>query len=617
MTKDRTEIPIEDRWNVEALYPTMESWEKEFYSLSNEGNKPRWPTLKAFQGKLSDENILKDAVESILAIERKLHKLYTYANLKHNEDIVEDSCKVAYKLITNVLHDFSEETSWFEPELLSLPDQTLEKLINSPALSPYRFHLEKIVRIKKHTLSPEEEAILAASGRALQASHKAFNAISDADLKFGSVTDSEGKQRELSHALFGLYLRDQDRTLRENAFKAMHGKYCEFENTISELLNGQIQSHIFNAKVRRYSSALEAALFPKNIDTSVYHALIEAVHSKMSALHHYIKLRQRILGIKQLHLYDMYVPLTVNIDITLTYPEAEELVIQSVAPLGSEYQNILRKGLLEERWVDRYENKNKRSGAFSGGCYDSMPYILMNFKGILRDVFTLAHEAGHSMHTLLSDTHQPYHYSGYPIFLAEVASTFNEELLIQHMLKQATDKQVTIFLINQKIEDIRATLFRQTMFAEFELFVHEMAEKGIPLTPRLLNERYRQLNSTYFGDSVVLDPESDSEWARIPHFYYNFYVYQYATGISAALALANGVLNGGSKERNAYLDLLKGGCSRYPIDMLRTAGVDMRSPEPVEAAINRFDGLVQELDRLLSEPLPSSTKKEAKSKVST
>lgn len=600
MAKERSQISSKDRWNVEALYPSFSSWQKDFDAHSRENQQPRWPELAASQGRLKESSTrLKDTFDVFFSIDRKLSTLYTYAHLRHDEEIVEDTNKVAYNKITSVLHDFQQEASWIDPELISLPEDTLKAYLSDPILTPYRFHIEKIIRIKPHVLAPEMEELLAFSDKALQASHKAFSAINDADFKFGNAIDSQGNEHEITHGLYGLYVRDQDRVLRKSAFLKTHQKYLDYENTLSELINGQIQAHLFKSKTRHYNSCLEAALFPKNIDTAVYHALIQAVHDNIGTLHKYVKLRQRVLGLDQLHLYDMYVPLIAQIDIKMPYEEAEELVIASVAPLGEEYQSLLKKGFKEQRWVDRYENKNKRSGAYSSGCYDSMPYILMNYKDLLRDVFTLAHEAGHSMHSLLSHTHQPYQYGDYPIFLAEVASTFNEDLLMRLMLKRAKSKEEKIFLLNQKIEDIRTTLFRQTMFAEFELFLHESAEKNIPLTPKLLKEKFRQLNSFYFGNDVIIDQQAEIEWARIPHFYYNFYVYQYATGISAAASLAEKVVNGGAAERDAYLSFLKKGCSQYPVDILQAAGVDMRSPEPVRSAIRKFDALISELDELI------------------
>lgn len=599
MTRARSEVDLEDKWNIESLYPSLSSWQKDLRSVCDIEKIPHWPKLARYKGKLGkDAKTLKGALETLFDISKKLSRLYTYAHLRHDEDITEDSNKAAFIQISDLLHDFSQECAWFEPELLDLPATTLKQLLATPTLKDYRFYLEKIVRLKKHTLSSTKEELIAQAGKAMSTAPKAFSAINDADFQFGTVLDNEGNKIELTHASYALCIRTQDRTLRKNAFEQMHGKYLDFENTLCELLNGAVQSHIFNARVRHFNSCLEASLFPKNIDLEVYHSLILAVNNNIDALHKYMRLREQILNIGPLHLYDVYIPLIKDIDITMSYEQAEQAVIESVAPLGSDYQNILANGFLKERWVDRYENKNKRSGAYSSGSYDSMPYILMNFKGILRDVFTLAHEAGHSMHSYLSHKHQLYHYSDYPIFLAEVASTFNEDLLIRYLLKHAKTKEEKIYLINHQIEDIRATLFRQTMFAEFELYIHEMAEKNVPLTPKLLKEYSSRLNAIYFGP-VVIDPLIEIEWARIPHFYYNFYVYQYATGVSAALALSERVINGGKKECEQYLSFLKGGSSHYPIEMLKDAGVDMRSSAPVEAALNKFRRLVDELSVLL------------------
>ena len=558
MALDRTKVAKQDQWDVAALYPNLQAWEKEF-TKNVPTTSPRWPELDAYKGKLGESpETLKAALDALFGLSRKLSKLYTYAHLRHDEDITQDAHKTAYNKILAALHDLSQETAWFEPELLALSEKTLAKFLKSKVLAPYHFHIEKSVRVKKHMLSHEGEELLAMAGKALQAPHKAFSAINDADFHFGHVKDAKGKDRELTHGSYGIYIRDTDRVLRANAFKQLHGKYQGYENTLCELLNGQVQSHVFNAKARRYHSSLTAALFPKNIDTAVYHALIQAVNDNLNVLHSYIELRERVMGVGQLHLYDLSVPLIPAADIRMSYREAEDIVIESVAPLGAPYQNLLRKGFNGQRWVDRFENKHKRSGAYSSGCYDSAPYILMNYKELLKDVFTLAHEAGHSMHSLMSHTHQPYQYADYPIFLAEVASTFNEELLMRLMLERAKNKQERIYLINQKIDDIRGTLFRQTMFAEFELWIHEMAEQNIPLTPKLLKDQYGLLNQRYYGSGVVFDDESAIEWARIPHFYYNFYVFQYATGISAALALAERVCHGGKAEREDYLSFLKG-----------------------------------------------------------
>ncbi len=601
MVKSRDEVLQEDKWNVEALYPSFEQWEKDFESFQNQKQEDSyWPVLKKFKGTLNTgPRHVKTALDEMMDIDRKLTKLYTYAHLRHDEDIISHSEKMAYEKIVSLAHRFAQESSWFQPELLSLPEDKLRELLESQELKEYAFYLEKLIRLKPHTLSKECEELIALSGEALQTAHKAFSAINDADFKFNPVKNSANDTCPLSHGTYGVYIRDHDRSLRENAFKTYHQTYMDYENTLCELLNGQMRTHVLNAKARHYPSSLAASLFPKNIDVSVYHSLIEAVNDNLPVLHRYLALRKRILKVKELHVYDLYVPLTSSVDIRLTYEEAEDLVIRSAAPLGDEYQSYLRKGLQAHRWVDRYENKSKRSGAYSSGCFDSMPYILMNYKNLLRDVFTLAHEAGHSMHSLYSRSHQPYHYSDYPIFLAEVASTFNEDLLSRLMISECKNADEKIFLINQQIEDIRGTLFRQTMFAEFELKLHEYLEKGIPLTPQHLKEDYHKLNRKYFGPDTIIDSEIDIEWARIPHFYYNFYVFQYSTGISAALSLANRVIEGGHKDREAYLGFLKGGSSQFPIEMLKGAGIDMTSTEPVASAIRKFNGLLNQLEELL------------------
>lgn len=599
MSLQRIEIQKSDQWNLDPLYPSLEAW-KEAFQESVPSTSPRFLAIASFKKTLHQgPEILKKALDTIMELDRSLAKLYTFAHLKHDEDIAENQAKTAYVEALGALHDFNQEASWFEPELLSLSEETIENYLHAPVLKNYRFYLEKIFRMKPHTLSEDKELLLAMTGKALSATAKAFSAINDADFKFDQVEDSKLKSHPLTHATFALLLRSKDRKLRENAFKTYYEKYNNFENTLAELLNGQIEAHVFNAKARGFKSCLEASLFPNNIDTSVYHALIEAVHEEIGALHRYGELRANVLQLEPMRMYDLQVPLVADFEISIPYQEAQELLIDSVAPLGDEYQNILEKGLKNDRWVDRFENKNKRSGAYSSGCYDSNPYILMNYKNILRDVFTLSHEAGHSMHSYFSRKQQPYFYSSYSIFIAEVASTFNEELLMQAMLKKAKSREEKIYLLTQKIEDIRATLFRQTQFAEFELLLHTFAEKNIPLTPELLNQEYLKLNTFYYGSAIEQVPLNGSEWSRIPHFYYNFYVYQYATGISAALALADRVLQGGQKECSDYLNFLKLGGSVYPLEALKSAGVDMKSVKPVKKAIEKFRNLLTELETLL------------------
>jgi oligoendopeptidase F len=601
MPTPRKDVPEQDQWNLAALYPSLTEWQKELKSIIPAEQPPFFNQISANRGKLSESPAtLKATLDALFSMERRLRKLYTYAHLLHDEEITLEESKKAYNTIVTIYHQFSQETSWMQPEILSMDEKRLNDYLKAPELKEYHFFLEKLVRLKPHTLPESSEELMALAGQALETPQKAFSAINNADFKFGTIKDSQGNDRELTHATYGMYLRDSDRTLRQNAFMTLHRQFQSYENSLAELLSGNVQSHLFEARARKYKSCLEASLYPKNIDTSVYKALIEAVHSRIDLLHRYTALRKKIMGVDELHYYDLYVPLVPSVDFTMSYEEAEQAVITSMKPLGEAYMNKLDEGLKSARWVDRYENENKRSGAYSSGCYDSSPYILMNYKGILRDVFTLAHEAGHSMHSLLSRDTQPYHYSDYAIFVAEVASTFNEEFLMHTLVDRAKNDAEKAFLLNEKLEDIRGTLFRQVSFAEFELFIHECAEKRIPLTPQLLKDKYLELTRFYYGPALTIDPEVAIEWARIPHFYYNFYVYQYATGISAALALAEGVREGKPQARERYINFLSSGSSDYPIEILAKAGVDMRTAEPVRNALNEFDAYMTELDTLLS-----------------
>jgi len=597
----RDEIQTNDRWNVEALFPHFQDWETAAEKAGVQRAQPEWPSLIQYKGHFAESpGIVKKCLDQLFQTERELSRLYTYAHLRHDEEITHDQGKIALQRTTKALHEFNHSIAWLEPELIALPEATQKNYLTSSELAPYRFYLEKTFRQKAHTLSPEQEELIALAGQPLQGTHKAFSALNDADLIFGEVVDSGGKSYPITHARYVPLLLSPDRTLRQNAFLKYHNTYASYGNTLCELIHGTMQAHWFSARAHKFSSCLEAALFPKNLDVNVYHSLLQAVQNKIGALHKYVGLRKKILKLDTVHLYDLYLPLVRDVEIKLPFEEAVELILASLKPLGKEYQKILHQGLTEQRWVDRYENKHKRSGAYSSGCYDSYPYILMNYRHILRDVFTLAHEAGHSMHSYLSHQKQPYQYGDYPIFLAEVASTFNEELLMQHMLEKATSSEQRIYLINQKIEDIRGTLFRQTMFAEFELKLHTMVEQGEPLTPSRLNALYQELNQKYYGPALTLEDAASSEWSRIPHFYYNYYVFQYATGISAALALADRVLQGGESERRDYLGFLEAGSSRFPLDILASAGIDMRTARPVELAIQKFEKLVDQLDKELN-----------------
>lgn len=592
-------VAEEHRWDLTALFDSFEQWQTEYAVCKQQSEQNSWQHLQKYRGRLASPQQLAELLKSYFETSRALERLYTYAHLRNDEDIAAEEPKKAYQILLNDLHDFYRSMAWMEPELLALSDEECQKLLLSPLLSEYRFYLEKIFHLRPHTLSIEGEELLARANKALQAPSKGYSALHNADFKFGQVKDGEGKSHTLTHGSYGLMLRSPDRFLRKAAFEAMHSQYRAYENTIAELLQGAVQSHVFNAQARHYKSALQAALYPNNIDVEVYHNLIKAVHDHLPVLHEYMKLRKEVLQVDQLQPYDLYLPLVADVDIRMNYDEARQIVIDSVKPLGDEYGDFLRKGLHEERWVDRFENKNKRSGAYSSGCYQSPPYILMNYKNLLRDVSTLAHEAGHSMHSLLSNITQLYHDSRYPIFLAEIASTFNEQLLMEQLLERYTSKQQQAFLLTEKIEEMRTTIFRQTLFAEFELFIHESVEQNIPLTPALMRDKYMELNRLYYGQELIVDELLGTEWARIPHFYYNFYVYQYATGLSAAIACYRSVREGGKEELDRYLQLLRSGGSDYPLNLLEKAGIDMRSGKPVASALESFGSLLRDLRALL------------------
>ncbi len=598
MTTPRSSIKTLDTWDLDPLYPSIKDWEEDYAQICS-GDLPFQEILELKGTIKNGPQALKKVLSRFFEIDRALRKLYTWAHLASDVEMTVEETRSAYSRIQASYHLFGQAVSWIEPEILALDEKQLSLYLQADDLRDYTFYLERLVRMKPHTLTEREEELIALAEEPLSKVYGTFRLFNDADLKFPDVADSEGNKHPLTHATYSLYLRSKDRILRKNTFTTLHEKYREFENTLAELLSGQAQKQIFSAKSRKYTSALECTLFPKNIPESVYTNLISSVHQEIGTLHNYLDLKRRVLQLDELHLYDVYSPMFPSIERTFTFDEANQLVIDSVAPLGEAYQKTLAEGLQSKRWVDRFENLNKRSGAYSSGCYDSYPYILMNFTGKLRDVFTLAHEAGHSMHSYLSHKMQPYHYSDYPIFVAEVASTFNEELLLNHLLKTSKSPEERAYLLSEKLEDVRATLFRQTMFAEFEKTIHERLESRNPITPGYLKSLFIDLNRRYFGPNTVIDEEVGSEWSRIPHFYYHFYVYQYATGISAAMALANDVLAKTPKSQEKYLEFLSSGSIDYPIALLKRAGVDMESQKPVVQAIGRFKQLTDQLEKEL------------------
>lgn len=593
MTKERASVNPADCWDLSPLYPSCNAWDLDYAKFQEKMN-----TLSSFKGRLHEGvSVCFEVVKTFLDLDRWISKLYTYAHLKHDEDTAQPAFKEAYGRIRLLAFDFGREASWIEPELLQLDEKTIEDLLKDPSMEPYRFYIEKIIRLKPYTLSADKEELMALAAKPLNSSQQIFSAYNNTDIVFPKIRDEKEAELPLSHGLFQLYMQSKDRTLRKQAFDAMHERYKQLENTITEVLQSHIQSHLFQARARNYKSCMQGTLFANQIDEKVYHNLIDTVSSYAEVMHEYVSFRKEYFKLDEVHAYDMYVSCSPEIDMHLDFDTAVDKIIESVAVLGPEYQSTLAKGLKKDRWVDRYENARKRSGAYSSGCYDSPPYILMNYQGSISDVFTLAHEAGHSMHSFLSHKNQPYQYSGYTIFLAEVASTFNEELLFRYLLSQAQSSQERVFLINKKIDGIRATLFRQTLFAEFELAIHTTAERGEVLTPATCRKLYKDLNRKYYGEDFCVDDLVEYEFLRIPHFYSNFYVYQYATGISAAQALVEKVVS--TDNPKPYLDFLSGGSSDYPLTLLKNAGVDMTTQEPVLLLIKEFSRLVSELKKEL------------------
>ncbi|WP_348662783.1 oligoendopeptidase F [Chlamydia vaughanii] len=596
----RSEVPTEDCWNVTSLYSNREAWKADLnvFSLKTDGS-PTWPTLQATHYQLEDSESLSSLITQLLSIERKLDKLYTYAHLIHDQDITNQESIADLKSITHLYTVFTEEVSWVQPALIALPEAVIAKHLSDSSLAPYRFYLEKIFRLSTHTGTPGEEKILASAFAPLEVASKAFSSLSDSEIPFGQATDSEGNAHPLSHALASLYMQSTDRELRKTAYLAQCERYHNYRHTFANLLNGKIQAHLFYAKSRRYSSCLESALYHNNIPTTVYTNLTEIVKQNSSLITKYYSLKQKALNLKEFHFYDIYAPISQMQEQKYSYEEGVDLIYSSLSPLGKEYIDILKQGLTTEGWVDKYENQNKRSGAYSSGCYDSPPYILLNYTGTLYDVSVIAHEGGHSMHSYFSRKHQPFHDAQYPIFLAEIASTLNEMLLMDSLLKKSSSKEEKITILTRCLDTIFSTLFRQVLFASFEYETHSAAEQGVPLTEEFLSTTYRNLQNDFYGEVVTFDTLSSMEWARIPHFYYNFYVYQYATGIIAALCFAEKILTNEDNALNSYLNFLKSGGSDFPLEILKKSGLDMTTSEPIHKAFCFIEKKIQELSSLI------------------
>ncbi len=590
----RNQIPAEHKWNLNKLFESDAAWEEGLGEFQG-----RLPDIERFKGTLGESaSSLERCLTFMTDIGLLEERLGTYASLRLSEDAGSGENQDRFARYMAAASKSEALASYQVPEIQSIPDQKMKQFLEDSSLADFRIYLKKILRFKPHVLSEREEKLLALQIEANQTASKAFSALTDVDMDFGEIDTPSGR-RPLSQSSFSSFLISGDRELRRKAYTQFYDVFQKHRNTLAALYAGSVHLDVYSARVRNYESSRAASLFPDDVPETVYDNLISTITANLEPLHAYYELRKRALGVKELRHYDVYVPVVKDIRVHHSYEEAVELIIPALAPLGEEYGRILKEGLLGG-WVDRYENKGKRSGAFSMPSYSGDPHILLNYKeDVLRDVFTIAHEGGHSMHSYFSAASNPFQHYHYTIFEAEVASTFNEQLLADALTRKAESKEMRAYLVGKQVDDIIATIYRQTMFAEFEHVTHTMVESGHPLTVDSLRAEYRKLLEKYFGEGVTLEEESDLEGLRIPHFYRAFYVYKYATGLSAAISLAKRVLHGGKGERDSYLAFLHSGGSRYPIESLRLAGVDMSSPEPIKEALATFSKLVGELEGLL------------------
>ncbi|MEW9082865.1 MAG: oligoendopeptidase F [Caldanaerobacter subterraneus] len=578
---------------MEDIYENEELWEEDYRKV-----KELLKEIVKFKGKIRTSKDLLEVLKLNDQIGMTASKIFAYARMRRDEDNTNSKYQALSDKAMRLNIEVMSATSFIVPEILSIETEKLRNMIEElEELKIYKQYIEDLIRYKPHVLSPEEEKILAEAETLAESVSTIYSMLNHADLRFPTIRDENGNEVELTHGNFISFMQSKDRNVRKAAFEALYDTYKKFINTFASTLAGSVKKDIFYAKARRYNSSLEASLFEDNVSVEVYNNLIETVHSRLDVLHRYVRLKKKLLKLDELHMYDLYVPLIQEYDKEFTYEEAIELVLEGLKPLGEEYIDLLKKGF-ESRWVDVYENRGKTSGAYSWGAYGTHPYVLLNFQGKLNDVFTIAHEMGHSLHTYYSNATQPYVYAGYKIFVAEVASTCNEAILMDYLLKNSKDEKERLYVLNHFLEEFRGTVFRQVMFAEFEKLIHEMAERGEPLTAEVLNKKYYELNKLYYGDDIVVDEEISYEWARIPHFYRNFYVYKYATGFSAAIAISQMILNEGEKAVERYKEFLKSGSSDYPLNLLKKAGVDLTTPKPVNDALDVFEKLLDEFEKM-------------------
>lgn len=594
--KKRSEMDVNYTWDLTPIFESDEAWAKSFDEVSKIVEQ-----LKDYKGTLHTADRLLDYLSFYMELERKIYRLYFYAHLKHDQDTTDTTYQELKGKIDTLLNHLEEENSFFEPELIKLDASTLEKFYqDKPELEQYRFTLEGIYRYKNHILSKEEEQLLSMLGKLYNHPEDTYTALTDSDLKFGFIHDENGEEVELTESNYSNFLKSSNRKVRQEAFERLLGVYGEYKNAITQTFSSNIDVLTTLAKIKQYPDSLTASLFADNIEKEVYQNLIDTVHKHIEVAYHYFNLKKKVLGYQELHLYDIYAELIKESDITYSFEEAKKMVLEALKPLGEDYIQNLQKAF-DEKWIDVYNNVGKRGGAYSSGFYDTNPYILLNYENSLKDVSTLAHELGHSMHTYYSCKNNPYQYSSYRIFVAEVASTVNELLLNYHLLEKSNSKEEKLAILNSLMELYKGTIVRQTMFAEFEMLEHKKVEEKQVLTYDSLCKDYYELNKLYFGQDVIIDDQIKYEWERIPHFYYNFYVYKYAIGLSCACYIVDGILNKKEKALENYLAFLKTGGSMYPLEELKVAGIDVSSPEIIESAMKMFDDVINKFETLYFE----------------
>lgn len=593
---ERSSLPIEKTWDLTKIFKDDQAFDDAFKDLSDKVKK-----VEQYKGTLQNgSEAFLNGIELLLDIYRKIEVIYVYAHLKNDQDTTNTTYQALYARASSLLAQASEAVAWFEPEVLSLDDDTIWNYFKeNENLEIYRHFIENILSERPHILSADQEALLAGAGEIFEASSNTFSILNNADLKFPVIENENGEKIQLTHGVYGQLMENTHRDVREAAFKGLYSVYDQFKNTFAQTLSSHVKAHNYKAKVRNYSSAREAALSNNHIPESVYDTLLDVVNQNLPLLHRYVSLRKRLLELDELHMYDMYTPILGEASIRYSYEEAKEKAVAALKPMGNEYLDIV-KTAFGDRWIDVVENQGKRSGAYSSGAYDTAPYILMNWHDSLDQLYTLVHEMGHSVHSYFTRNNQPYVYGDYSIFLAEIASTTNENILTEYLLETEDDPRVRAYVLNHYLDGFKGTIFRQTQFAEFEHFIHTEDAKGTPLTSEYLNEYYGELNEKYYGSEVTKDAEIALEWSRIPHFYYNYYVYQYATGFSAASALANKILANEPNALENYLTYLKSGSSDFPIEVMKKAGVDMTKPQYIEDAMKVFEARLIELEELVT-----------------